>query len=113
MHRRLGSAPRPAASEHERSGDLVTRRSEQNVKILSEPLIQRAFWWPFTGFSLNEVPLPVTERPVLLLLVMELLGLVLMLWNWHLMGLNQPDRRQLFLRSGRLDPALTSPRVRK
>ncbi len=72
-----------------------------------------AFWWPFTGFSLNEVPLSVTERPVLLLLVMELLGLVLMLWNWHLMGLNQPDRRQLFLRSGRLDPALTSPRVRK
>ena len=41
---RLGSAPRPAAGEHERSPILVTRRSEQNVKILSEPLMQRAFY---------------------------------------------------------------------
>ena len=39
----LGSAPRPAAGEHERSPIWVTRRSEQNVKILSEPLVQRAF----------------------------------------------------------------------
>lgn len=71
-----------------------------------------SFWWPFAGFSLNDVPLPVTERPIMLLLAMELMGLVLVLWSWHLMGLSRPDRRQLFLRSGRLDPALTNDRVR-
>ena len=43
----LGSAPRPAAGEHERSGELVTLRSEQNVKILSEPLAQLAYASPW------------------------------------------------------------------
>ena len=38
----LGSAPRPAAGEHERSPMLVTLRSEENVNILSEPLVQLA-----------------------------------------------------------------------
>ena len=42
VHRRLGSAPRPAAGEHERSPTLVTLRSEQNVKILSHLLAQLA-----------------------------------------------------------------------
>lgn len=38
----LGSAPRPAASEHERSPMLVTLRSEENVYVLSQPLAQLA-----------------------------------------------------------------------
>ena len=70
-----------------------------------------AFWWPFTGFSLNDSSLSIAERPLMLLLAMELLGLALVLWNWHLMGLRQSDRRQLFMRSGRLDPGLTHPRA--
>ena len=40
----LGSAPRPTAGEHERSGELVTLRSEENVNILSEPLVQLALY---------------------------------------------------------------------
>ena len=38
----LGSAPRPAAGEHERSPMLVTLRSEENVYVLSQPLAQLA-----------------------------------------------------------------------
>ena len=38
----LCTAPRPAASEHERSGELVTLRSEENVYVLSQPLAQLA-----------------------------------------------------------------------
>ena len=40
VHGELGSAPRPAASEHERSPMLVTLRSEENVYVLSQPLAQ-------------------------------------------------------------------------
>ena len=71
------------------------------------------FWWPFTGFSLNEATSQVAEQSLSLLLGMELIGLALMMWNWFLMGLTQSDRRQLFLRTGHLDPALTSHRARR
>jgi hypothetical protein len=34
------------------------------------------FWWPFTGWAFEDTPLPSFDRPLLLLVVMEVVGLV-------------------------------------
>ena len=65
----------------------------------------QAFWWPLAGGSLAEHPLPVTSRGWWNLLL-EAIGLVILLWAWRRFGLADPRRRRLFLREGRLDPAL-------
>jgi len=65
----------------------------------------QSFWWPLAGGSLAEHPLPVTSRGWWNLLL-EAIGLVILVWAWRRFGLADSRRRRLFLREGRLDPAL-------
>jgi membrane-bound metal-dependent hydrolase YbcI (DUF457 family) len=65
----------------------------------------RVFWWPFSGASPGEQPLPSLDRG-LLSLVFELVGLAMLAWGWHRFGLADPRRRRLLWRTGHLDPAL-------
>jgi hypothetical protein len=64
------------------------------------------FWWPFTGASIGDEPLPSAQRgwwnvPL------EAIGLVLVVWIWRRAGLADPRRRRAVLRTGRLfDPTL-------
>lgn len=37
------------------------------------------FWWPLTGWAFEDAPLPSLDRPVLLLVAMEVVGLVALL----------------------------------
>ena len=71
-----------------------------------------AFWWPFTGLTSGQTNIPLAERDLLLIVVMEIIGLALLTWSWRLMGMSQPARRRLFLRTGRIDRDLINPRTR-
>jgi hypothetical protein len=64
------------------------------------------FWWPFTGASIGDEPLPSAQRGWWNL-ALELIGLVIIVCVWRRAGLASATRRQAVLRTGRLfDPAL-------
>lgn len=65
----------------------------------------RTFWWPFLGARFRD-PLPSIHRPVLLLVVMELSGAAALIWACRRFKLTDPERRRVFLRTGRLDRSL-------
>ena len=51
------------------------------------------FWWPFTGASIGDEPLPSVQRgwwnvPL------EAIGLVILVWVWRRPGLSDPARRR-------------------
>lgn len=60
------------------------------------------FWWPFLGPHLPAGRLPSFERPALLVVVQEVLGLLAILWCWRRFGLRDRCRRREFLSHGRL-----------
>lgn len=68
-----------------------------------------AFWWPLTGLELSGAEPPELGRGAFTL-VLELVGIVLAVWWYRRVGLDDPDHRQRFLRSGQL-PRSTSPPV--
>ena len=70
------------------------------------------FWWPLTRVANGDVSIPPTEREALVVVCMELVGLVLLMWSWRLMGMGQASRRRLFLRSGRLDRTLIDSKTK-
>ena len=59
------------------------------------------FWWPAFGGALSG-PLPAIEHGAGLLALKELAGAAALLWCWWRFGLNQPQARASFLRTGRL-----------
>jgi len=63
------------------------------------------FWWPFTGASFDDEPLPSVERGWWSLLL-EVAGGALLVWFWQRFRLGDPVRRRRFVRTGQLDPAL-------
>jgi len=63
------------------------------------------FWWPFSGATPGDRPLPSFDRGGLSLLF-EVAGLLMLLWGWRRFGLADPRRRRLLWRTGHLDPAL-------
>jgi hypothetical protein len=65
----------------------------------------QSFWWPLAGGSLAEHGLPVVGRGWWNVLL-ELIGLIILVWAWRRFGLADPARRRLLLRQGRLDPTL-------
>jgi hypothetical protein len=60
------------------------------------------FWWPFLGLDFSEGPAPELDRG-LLTVAMELAGVAVGVWAWKRFGLDDPDRRSRFLRTGQLD----------
>jgi len=60
------------------------------------------FWWPLIGGGFEGDRLPSLSRPVGLLVAQELAGLVALAWAYRRFRLGEPERRDLFLRTGRL-----------
>jgi membrane-bound metal-dependent hydrolase YbcI (DUF457 family) len=60
-----------------------------------------AFWWPLTGLSVGDAPLPSLERG-LWNVALELVGLAICVWWWRRFHLADPTRRTYFLRTGRV-----------
>jgi hypothetical protein len=65
----------------------------------------KIFWWPFSGASLAEQALPSIERGAVSVLL-ELIGLLILVWAWRRFGLADAQRRRLLWRTGHLDAAL-------
>jgi hypothetical protein len=62
------------------------------------------FWWPIGGVHFRDDPLPSVSRG-LIDIVLEVAGLVILVWVYRMFGLRSPVRRRAFLRSGHLEPA--------
>jgi membrane-bound metal-dependent hydrolase YbcI (DUF457 family) len=60
------------------------------------------FWWPFLGTDLPGEGLPSLSRPLPLLVVLEVVGLLALVWCHGRFRLGEPDRRSAFLRTGHL-----------
>lgn len=60
------------------------------------------FWWPAFGLSFPGGGLPSLSRPGLLLVVQEAVGAFALAWWWRRFHLGEPERRRLFVRTGRL-----------
>lgn len=63
------------------------------------------FWWPFLGFDLGS-GLPELDRPLGVIVVLELLGAAACWWCSRAFGLQDPTRRATFLRTGQIDRTL-------
>ena len=59
------------------------------------------FWWPFTGASIGDEPLPSVQRGWWNL-PLEAIGLVILVWAWRRAGLGTATRRHAVARTGRL-----------
>lgn len=69
----------------------------------------RLIAWPLGGLSFGDEELPTLGRPWPLRLLMEVAGLVALAWSVRRFRLLEPEHRDRFLRSGRLDRALLGP----
>jgi hypothetical protein len=61
----------------------------------------RGFWWPFLGTSWSTSALPELGRGGFSV-VLEVLGAGACWWGWRRFRLAVPDRRQLFVHTGRV-----------
>lgn len=61
----------------------------------------QAFWWPFLGTSWSTAELPELGRGPLNLLL-EMLGALACLYAYRRFRLDEPDRRALFIHTGRV-----------
>jgi hypothetical protein len=64
------------------------------------------FWWPFFGAGFPGGGLSELHRGLALTLVLELIGLLALVWCWRTFGWSDPENRRLFLRTGHLNREL-------
>ena len=69
-----------------------------------------AFWWPFLGFEWSTSDLPELGRALPLTLLLEAIGLAACWWGYRRFRLAEPDRRTVFLQTGRVGRDITPPR---
>lgn len=62
------------------------------------------FWWPFLGSGAFDGPLPELDRPIGVLVLMELAGIAALAWCRTAFGLDDPARLQELRSTGRLRP---------
>jgi len=61
------------------------------------------FWWPAAGFDgIADPPLPEFDRPIGILVVMELAGVAALLWLVRRLDLSHPSHRRQLVSTGRL-----------
>ncbi|HET7486809.1 MAG TPA: hypothetical protein VFJ85_02705 [Acidimicrobiales bacterium] len=72
----------------------------------------RVFWWPAFGARFTGHGLPSLSRPAALLLFQELVGAACLAWWVSRFRLAEPERRRLFLRTGRVGRDLAPERPR-
>lgn len=62
------------------------------------------FWWPLFGDGAFDGRLPELDRPLGIVLVMELAGVGALWWIWRGFGLDDPGRQTDLRATGRLRP---------
>lgn len=69
------------------------------------------FWWPFFGLdALGQGGVPEVTRGLGPAAFFDLIGLACLVWCYRRFGLDDPDRRLAFLRTGHLDRRLAAGR---
>ena len=63
------------------------------------------FWWPAFGLEIPDVDLPTFGQGAVGL-VLEMAGAAAIWWSWRQFRFDDPVRREMFLREGRLDREL-------
>jgi hypothetical protein len=61
------------------------------------------FWWPFSGLTIDDPPLPELDRGWGWTIAVEAAGVLLAAWIWRTARLADPARRQRFATTGQLD----------
>lgn len=64
------------------------------------------FWWPFSGTGFGDAPVPSFGRGWFNL-VLEIAGAAVLVWAYRRFRLFEPERRAVFLRTGRLGRELS------
>lgn len=67
------------------------------------------FWWPFLGTSFGDGGLPELDRPVAVIVLLELVGVACLVWAWRAFGFERSETRRLFWRTGHLDRVVERP----
>lgn len=68
------------------------------------------FWWPFLGpDGLGGDGLPELDRPVVVIVALEVLGAGALAWCWRAFRLDEPTRRAELARMGALGRGLVEP----
>jgi hypothetical protein len=62
------------------------------------------FWWPFLGDGAFDGRLPELDRPLGVVVLLELLGVAALWWLHRAFGLDDPARREELRTTGRLRP---------
>lgn len=67
------------------------------------------FWWPFLGTGFGSSGVPELDRPVAVIVVLEVVGAAVCWWCWRTFGLEDATRRRAMLRTGQVDRSLVPP----
>lgn len=65
--------------------------------------VTELFWWPFAGEALAGLSVPEADWPLVVTVGTEVIGALVLVGLWVRLGLTDPTRRQVFLRTGHLD----------
>lgn len=68
------------------------------------------FWWPVFGVSFERSAVPELDRPIAVLIVLEVLGLLVARWAWRRYGFDRPENRRRLVATGHLDRSVLDPR---
>jgi hypothetical protein len=62
---------------------------------------RHVFWWPFFGSAFGDHEIPSLSRGIADV-PLEIVGAVALVWAWRKFRLHEPERRQVFLRTGHI-----------
>jgi hypothetical protein len=70
--------------------------------------VAEVFWWPAFGWSFGGAAVPELDRPLGVMILLELAGAVALVWCWRAFDLADPAHRRLFVRTGHLPRELAA-----
>jgi membrane-bound metal-dependent hydrolase YbcI (DUF457 family) len=67
------------------------------------------FWWPLLGTEVDTPGFGAYDRPISVLLIMEVVGAAVLIWAYRRFGLSDTALREDFMRTGHLDKDRMGP----
>ena len=70
------------------------------------------FWWPVAGISFEDREILLVEGTLGQIVLLELSGVLCLIWLFNRFGLSDAQRRKKFVRTGRIDRSITEARMK-